>query len=140
MEHVLEEREFEKDGFIYKIKHILDVDADLSYLGEPSDKWQEGAIEHSDNPSIYHYFIPADAVYAKKAYERVLAYDRGDWSMIGVVVEIYLKEKNYPVARSGGIWGVENDSGEADLNEIEEEQIEDAEAELKGIKGELCPA
>jgi len=75
MEHVLEEKEFEKDGFIYKIKHILDVDADLSYLGEPSDKWQEGAIEHSDDPGIYRYFIPANPEYGQKDYERMVDYE-----------------------------------------------------------------
>ena len=140
MEHVLEEREFEKDGFIYKVKYFLDVDADLDHLGKFSDTWQEGAIEHSEGSRYYRYFIPANPEYGQQEYKRMMEYERGYWSMIGVVAEIYLKDKNYPVARSYGLWGVEDDGGKEYLKEIEEEQIEDAEAELRGIKGELCPA
>ena len=140
MEHVLEEREFEKDGFIYKIKRILDVETDLRHLGDFSDTWQEGAIEHSDNSRYYRYFIPANPEYAQQDYERMLAYDRNEWCMLGVVAEIYFKDKGYPLARSGGLWGVESDSGKEYLKEIEEEQTEEAEAELRGVKEELCQA
>jgi len=140
MEHVLEEREFEKDGFIYKVKYFLDVDADLDHLGKFSDTWQEGAIEHSEGSRYYRYFIPANPDYAQQDYERMMDYERGHWSMLGIVAEIYLKDKNYPVARSHVIWGIENDAGEADLREVEDEQIEEAEAELQTVKTQLCPA
>ncbi len=140
MEHVLEEREFEKDGFIYKIKHILDEYPDLDHLGKFSDTWPEGAIEHSDDPRMARYFIPANTDYAQQDYERMLAYDRNEWCMLGVVAEIYFKDKGYPLARSGGLWGVESDGREEYLKEIEEEQIEEAEAELRRVKEELCPA
>lgn len=140
MEHILEQREFEKDGFIYKIKHLLDVDADLDHLGKFSDTWQEGAIEHSDDPRIARYFIPANPEHAQQDYERMMDYERGYWSMLGVEAEIYLKDKNYPIARSGRIWGLASDSPRSDFAEIEEGQIAEAEAELSGVKGELCRA
>lgn len=138
MEYVMEQRDFEKDGFVYKIKHILDIYADLDHLGKFSDTWQEGAIEHSDDPRIARYFIPTNPEYAKQDYKRMMDYERGYWSMLGVMAEIYLKDKNYPLARSGGLWGIESDSEESYFAELEEEQIAEAEAELSGVKGELC--
>ena len=70
----------------------------------------------------------------------MMEYERGYLSMLGIVAEICFKDKFYPIARSGGLWGVESDVGEAYLKEIEEDQITEAEAELKGIKTQLCPA
>ena len=139
MEHVLEQREFEKDGFIYKIKHIREEWPDLSYLGEFSDRWEKGAITHSDDPKMYRYFIPADAGHVRRDYERMLTYKNYEWSIIGVVAEIYLKEKkSYPIACSSGICGVESDSGR--LAELEEAQIAEAEAELSEFKEKLYRA
>jgi len=60
--------------------------------------------------------------------------------MLGIVAEICFKDKFYPIARSYGLWGIESDSGEKYLKEIEEEQIAEAEEELQKVKGELCPA
>ena len=137
MGYVEELREFEKDGFIYRIKHIRDHRSE-PHFGEFSDKWQEGAIEQIDDPRGYRYFIPTSPDTAQEDYERLLAYRRGDWLLIAIVVDISLKEKNYLVAHSDGAWGVPSDSNTSYLAELEEEQIAEAEAELSGIKEGLC--
>ena len=137
MEYVMEQREFEKDGFIYTIKHILDEQPDLSYLGEFSNTWEKGAIEHSNDSRMSRYFIPANPEYGQQDYEHMMDYERDHWWMIGIVAEIYFKDKAYPIARSGGLWGVQSDSERSYFAEIEEEQIAEAEAELSGIREEL---
>lgn len=38
-------REEEREGFTVRIYHAMDEDADLSFLGEFTDKWAPGAIE-----------------------------------------------------------------------------------------------
>lgn len=45
--------------FTVRIQWLDDPDADLSYLGEFSDRESTGAVEYSTNPRLYRYFIPA---------------------------------------------------------------------------------
>lgn len=44
---VIEEKTIERDGVTYKIKVVADYDADTSYLGEYSSRWDEGAIDRA---------------------------------------------------------------------------------------------
>jgi hypothetical protein len=67
--------------------------------------------------------------YAHRDYERMLAYERGDWGMVGVkaTAEIRTSEEGHHWLcndiRSGGLWGIEND-GEGDyIKEVGREQV-----------------
>lgn len=69
--------------------------------------------------------------YCRSDYERILALERGDFCFIGITAEACV---SYPTGNngdrrlewlsSGGLWGIESDSGEY-LNEIEQEQLSD---------------
>ena len=76
--------------------------------------------------------------YLKQDEDRLVAYDRGDWYMIGIVAEA---EVSYPIDaqgnrriewfKSGGLWGIESDSDEKYIKEVEEEQSDDLKAHLE---------
>ena len=91
----------------------------------------------------YRYFIPNAGgepvgcsdwrTYAAQDYARAVALARGDWHFVGVIAkaEIRLTEGGpVQVVRSGGLWGVESDSGAEYFAEIEEEQLAELRAEL----------
>jgi hypothetical protein len=122
------------------IRHIPDYDADLDWIGTfDREPQSEFAIEHEpDNNRTYNWFNPQKGAVenkkqAKRDYERLLAYDRGDWGMIGIKAEAHIacsldgKTWKLDTITSGGLWGIETDADEKYHNEIEQEQL----AELK---------
>lgn len=121
------------------IKRIPDYDADLSFLGTfDSEKKSEFAIEHEpDDHRTHNWFNPGNAENkkdAQKDYERMMEYERGSWRMIGIRAEaetaLDIGAGNWKIDHltSGGLWGIEDDSEEKYIKEVEDEQLE----ELKG--------
>jgi hypothetical protein len=121
------------------IKHIPDYEADLSWIGtfddEPKDEF---AIKHNGGREQYAYFNPQKGAVenkkqAKRDYERMMAYDRGEWGMVGIKAEAETAISigngcwKLDTITSGGLWGIETDADEKFHNEIEQEQL----AELK---------
>lgn len=105
----------------------VDVDPDLSYLGEFGSSRREGAIEHEPgNPRTYSYFYPANPKYGRQDYERVLAHDNGGWCHVGVVAraEVVVSGVIQRVT-SGGLWGIESDSDPEHFEAVEKEQLEE---------------
>ena len=128
------------------IERKPDYDADLSFLGtfdnEPKDKF---AIEHEpNNPRVFHWFNPQPGTVetkeqAQQVYERMMGYENGQWGMIGIraKAEIQTSEGGNSWfcndVESGGLWGIDDDSEESYLKEIEREQLD----ELKDVLLEL---
>lgn len=58
-----------------------DPDADWSWCGEFTDKWEPGAIFHSRDPRLYKYFVPENKVedhfkwYHEHGYSRQVAWE-----------------------------------------------------------------
>ena len=78
----------------------------------------------------------ADYVYALEDYRRMEDYNNNHWCCIGIRVETTIetsendfKDRLINEVSSGGLWGIESDSGEDHFREIEGEEKE----ELKGI-------
>lgn len=99
----------------------------------------------------YKYFIPAYSVsehrndlqkigyskgvseemarqYCKSDFDRMEAYNRGDWYAIGIIAEAIIElpcngYKKMQVISSGGLWGIDSDSGSKYIEEIENEQL-----------------
>ena len=79
---------------------------------------------------------PAYQEYGKNDFERMEGLNRGDWHFCGVYAQA---EVSYPVGRdgcrrierlrSGGLWGIESDSGE--LHEVAEEQLQELRDHLR---------
>lgn len=105
----------------------VDYDADLSYLEQ----------DYND--------VPADeaAKYREQDRERLEAYQRGEWWCVGidacaVVVVNHVRQ----TITSGGLWGIESDSGEDYLREVAEEELSslaDILRELGFTNEELVP-
>lgn len=125
------------------IKHLIDEEADLSHYGEFSDEKGEFAIKHDTyNSNLAFNYFNANNVenmrQARQNYKRVIDYDKGYWSMIGIraEAEILTGKKEWQLINtitSGGLWRIENDGHESDYKEIEEEQLD----ELKDVLRKL---
>jgi len=126
------------------IRVEMDEYPDLSWLGEytdhPSQKdWDRGmVIERRAGSREYKYFVGgSEPDYVERDYERMEAYNRGDWYMTGVIAEA---EVSYPMGQrghrrierfsSGGLWGIESDSGDY-FREVAQEQLHELKKHLK---------
>jgi len=78
--------------------------------------------------------------YCKADYERILALDRGDFCYIGIKAKavVSIPIPNNPgcvrleTLTSGGLWGVESDSGDY-LDEVAQEELNDLKSHLKAF-------
>ena len=62
--------------------------------------------------------------------------NRGDWSYIGITAKAQVQlngQSTVQVLRSGGLWGVESDSGTQYLTEVATEELADLRSELQTI-------
>ena len=143
-----------------RIERVTDSDGDSSYLGEFTNETSPGAIIRegkyvgsflSDLPADfefprggreYHYFLPAmtgeetgNPDSPKQDWRRMEALNNGDWCYIGVIAKAEVWNPASQVCqtvRSGGLWGVESDSGDY-LNEVAKEELAGLKSELEAI-------
>lgn len=117
---------------------------DLSHLGEyTNDGSKAGAIARENCGSReYRFFVPAmtgeetgNLESPRQDFERMEAYNRGDWCMIGICAkaEVVLTGNAVQTIHSGGLWGVESDSGDEYLNTVKEEEADALAAELAAL-------
>lgn len=88
-----------------KLHHVDDIDPDLSYLDKTADAERLSSFGYS-------------------------------WNMLGVYVSADVQTSDRGVIqtiRSGGVYGVESDSGKDYLDELETEEILDLTSELLAI-------
>ena len=72
--------------------------------------------------------------YVRQDYERMESLNRGDWSFIGIKAEAEVWNADTQVVQrihSGGLWGIESDSGEGYIEEVEQEELSNLKDELK---------
>lgn len=107
----------------------LDHDPDFSWIGSYSDKPGKGAIdliERGDwERGNYRYFNPANEENAEQEYARMQTYNHGDWCFVGIraVAEVIVKGTIQKI-HSGGLWGIESDSGESYFKEVAKEEYQ----------------
>jgi hypothetical protein len=83
----------------------------------------------------------ADMAYAMQDYNRMEALNNGQWYYIGIIAKakilIPLKgnpgSSQYQAISSGGLWGIESDSGEDCLQETAREQLQDLAGQLEAL-------
>ena len=179
---VMETTEYQGTGkysnYGLRVEYIFDQDADLSFMGEYSDSWSEGAIDRKEKGDAdrgeLQYWIPgpnhyphnpknwdhvkkavkakvikefgslgeADHAYMMRDYERMEAFNRGDWHMMGIAVTVIKGEfdiKDIVVTGtlqiqgaevgSASLWGIESDSDTSYVESVEDELIDEAAAE-----------
>ncbi len=72
--------------------------------------------------------------YVRQDYERMESLNRGDWSFIGISAEAEVWNADTQVVQrihSGGLWGIESDSEQSYLEEVEQEELSNLKVELK---------
>lgn len=123
-----------------KIKQVEDPSADTSTLGVYSNTPDKVFIDRKARGhmglNLYRYFNlgAGDAAYIEQDYARAESLDRGEWGYIGIhaVAEITIHGTIQKV-RTGGLWGIESDSGADYLAQVGQEQL----AELWPILAEM---
>jgi len=130
------------------IKHTLDEQPDLSYLGEYSNTPGEHCIDRQERGDMdrgeYRYFNLGcgDPEYLEQDYARMKACDDGLWCMLGIVAEAQVSysigngSKRLETLTSDGLWGVESDS-DKELDVIDQEELDDLRECLKQF-GIVC--
>lgn len=76
--------------------------------------------------------------YVRQDYARIEALQHGDWSVIGIraEAEILIPSGSASLVQeitSGGLWGIESDSGESYFSEVEQDELADLRTQLSGI-------
>lgn len=110
----------------FKREEADDCDADLSYLTDTRDNYRG---------------LPADEIakYVDQDLERLAAYRRGDWYMVGIraVATIWIERPGYRTnytIKSPGLWGIESDSGEVYLKSIFDDECATLRADIEAMK------
>lgn len=80
--------------------------------------------------------------YGMQDYRRMEGLERGDWSFIGIRAEAVVSydigggSRRLEDLTSGGLWGIESDSGDY-LKELKQEQLDDLKLHLKEFNVDL---
>ena len=128
------------------IEHKADESTDYSLLGEYSRTPGKNAVDRQArgdmgrNECRYcNITMSAEETgnpeSVEQDYQRLEALQRGDWHFIGVIAkaEIVSGGGICQTIRSGGLWGVESDSGKEYLAEVAKEELDTLRAELAGL-------
>ena len=127
-----------------KVIREVDTSPDTSYLGEYSSKPGPNAIDREARGDMgrneYRYFNPANAEEAAELdYQRSEALNRGEWCylLIHAVAIVHSERGIAQTVTSGYIGGIESDSDEAYLAEIETGQLAELRKELEALGIEI---
>ena len=73
--------------------------------------------------------------YIRQDYDRMESFNRGDWCFIGIRAQAEVQVGFDVVQRitSGGLWGIESDSGREHLEETQREELAQLKDELVGL-------
>lgn len=132
-----------------EVKRIVDENPDMSFLettpeyhyGKDGSNWV--CVSEEDRQRIiaqYGSIWNACVEYAKQDREHLDTYNRGIWEMIGIravaVIHIPINDNTVKIQTidSGGVFGIESDSGDSYIQDIGREQI----AEVKNYLRVLC--
>jgi len=125
------------------IKHVVDEQPDLSYLGVYSNSPADVCIDREErgdqerNEFRYFNLGCGDKDYIEQDYARAESYNRQNWCMLGIIAEA---EMSYDIGQgcrrleklsSGGIWGIESDSDDDYIEDMQNEQLDDLRQHLR---------
>jgi hypothetical protein len=113
---------------------IEDIDAcdcgERGDMGRHEFRYFNGPVENYKGES------PEDIrKYVRQDYDRMESLNRGDWCFIGMRAEAEVQTGSDVVQRitSGGLWGIESDSGREHLEETQREELAQLKTELIGL-------
>jgi len=134
------------------IKHVIDESPDTSYLGEYSSRRAKFSFDRKvlgdQERNEYRYFNPYPnpfdgkdqkekremAKQAKQNYKRIESLKNGNWHYIGIRAEAEININGIiQNITSGGLYGIESDSGRDYIEEIEKEELNNLKDQLKEL-------
>jgi hypothetical protein len=127
----------------FKKQVIDDLDPDLSWLESTYDEDNQTIIKSMrySNKDVKNLGWDEIKRYLDEDAERLAAYNRGEWGMVGIraSVELHLPTGNnggYIIHRvtSPGLWGIESDSDESYFDEVFKGEC----GELESMLETLC--
>jgi hypothetical protein len=131
-------------GYIIHAYKVVDEDPDLSHLGEYAATPAKVHIDRKERGDMgrneFRYFNlgTGDADYIEEDYKRAEAYNRGEWCMMGVCVDIHVKTKTNwavpPVVGRASVWGIESDSEPSYFDEVANDLVKEAKIDLKNLR------
>lgn len=156
------ETSFSKYGLQFEVTFKVDEYPDLSWIGEYTDRYTDGAINtftmqgYVDH-SKYKYFVACQSfserlsglrkyhlsertarIAAAKEllddYKLYESYNNGEWYMQGVIVTAYLDGVKVD---SNSLWGVESNAGDEFMQEIVDDLVSQIMYELSDKGSEL---
>jgi hypothetical protein len=151
------------DGISFTVEWKPEEDPDLSFLGKFTDESKEWNISRAHNKFVhdltkeekweadnwgrqreYGYFEPVGGgekpssklfkKFAMQDYDRIKAYNQGEWCMYGCVVTAFFRGIEVGYA---SCWGYESDMGESEANQVEKELISEARIQARTKLAEL---
>lgn len=130
------------------LRVTADETGDLSDLGEFVAQWSPGCVDRQKagtwSRGEFRYWKPSgnyagiskaeEHKYNRQDWRRAEAAARGDWWFVGVQAEavVYIAGVRQ-VLSSGGLWGIESDSGSAYFEEVAREQVADLRAVCEAV-------
>lgn len=128
------------------VKTPVDYSPDTSCLGKYTDTYSDWAIRRDNGEFCcqskdeqpprgheYRYFLPYARgekpgtkhykKYGKQDFARMESLYRGDWFFIGIYAQANMSDGH--TFRSGGLWGIESDSGREYIEQVAREEIAD---------------
>lgn len=139
---------------------VTDTDADTSWIGkytndanpeafirygEHSGKQVKELGEDDELPNKgreYRFFLPAmtgeetgNPESPKQDYARMEALNDGQWRFIGIIAKAEIRSENgiLQTLRSGGLWGIESDSGAPHLETVKQDELAQLTDELTSL-------
>jgi hypothetical protein len=111
-------------------------DIDACDCGERGDM-ERGQYRYFNGPvENYKGLEPAEIrKYIRQDYDRMESLNRGDWCFIGIRAQAQVQTSSDVVQRttSGGLWGIESDSGKDHFESIAREELAQLKTELIGL-------
>jgi len=73
--------------------------------------------------------------FGKENFRRMESLNNGNWCFIGIIAKAEIKTVSgtLQTIQSGGLWGVESDSGESELDQVGKDELEGLRQELESL-------
>ena len=144
IENEIVDLENDIDSFLYEKKPdaVKENEKKIAGLQKELDSLELHECQHT--PREYDYFLPYAGgeepgtenyqKYGKQDFDRMESLNNGNWCFIGIIAkaEILTTNSTVQVIRSGGLWGIESDTG-AYLDEVEKDELENLRLELTAL-------
>jgi hypothetical protein len=129
-----------------RIETVTDTDPNASHIGKYSREPGPDCIDRQERGDMgrgeFRYFIPAmtaeetgNPASPGQDYLRMEALNNGTWQYVGIIAKAVVVSASGTIQtlRSGGLWGVESDSGKEYLDSVATDELAALRTELESF-------